>query len=143
MDNRRDRERFLRTLRVTTAAALAEYDLLGEGAATGGGSRFLALAAQSADGWHFPKDGLYSTDGLVLVRLGRDQSGRPQTLELQALGASGMQEYAGRPVAVRLAGLPPIEARFDRDGRGTVGLSGLGVTDDMFASFAVEAMGEA
>lgn len=85
--------RLLRTLRVATQTALAEYALGGRAAAR---SRvtFMALAAKGPGDWRFPAAGLLSADGLVLAKLVSEADGA--ILELQAQGVVGLSLYANR-----------------------------------------------
>ncbi|HUG60315.1 MAG TPA: hypothetical protein VMP03_00620 [Methylomirabilota bacterium] len=128
--------RFLRTVRVATHTALAEYEI-GEGRRHGAAPvRFHALAAKGADGWRFPDAGLAAADGLVTATLERDEAGAPATLVLQAQGSAGLDVYAGRSGRVAFGQIgPDADVAFDADGRATVTLAGLGVDEDDLAAF--------
>ena len=130
--NPTDIARFLRTLRVSTQTALALDDLTRGHGQSRSTTTFSALAAESAEGWHFPSDGLMSADGLLLARVAAD------SLELQAQGAAGLSTYADRSVRVRLASGREAEGVFDRDGRLEVIPEGAAVSEADLAEFEVE-----
>src|SRR5579883_1498566 len=132
--------RLLRTLRVATQTALAEYALGGRAAAR---SRvtFMALAAKGPDEWRFPAAGLLSADGLVLATLVGESAAAP-ILELQAQGVAGLSLYANRPARVAFAGGQAVDGAFDRDGRMRLSLEG-GVNEADLASFELELLDEA
>ena len=73
--------RFLRTLRVTTQTALAQYDLQKGRAAGRPVVTFQALAAKGAGEWRFPGAGLMSADGLRRKR-------RQVSLQIDVYGVS-------------------------------------------------------
>lgn len=114
--NRRDAARFLRTLRVATGTALAEYDLRRGRAAGRPAAAFQALAAKGPGDWRFPDSGLMSSDGSVLAKLSRQPTGA-HVLELQAQGLVGLSTYANRAARVRVGELLDADGVFDRDGR--------------------------
>lgn len=127
--------RFLRTLRVATATALAEYDLARGRAQAAPAAQFRALAAKGPDGWRFPDAGLASQDGLLLASLLRDDTGAPLRLDLQAQGSAGLSIFAERDVELRLGPAMAVEGAFDRDGRWSVPLSGQDVDEPALAAF--------
>jgi hypothetical protein len=131
--------RFLRTVRVASYTALAEYEI-GEGRRTGAAPvRFEALAAKSAGAWRFPEGGLAADDGLVAATLVRDAAGAPGRLVLQAQGSAGLDTYANRAARVSFGPVGPDAAlRFDADGRAAVDLAGLDLDESELASFAIE-----
>lgn len=132
--------RFLRTLRVATQTALAEYSLSGGRAASRPRLAFMALAAKGPGEWRFPASGLLSADGLVLARL-VGESAAP-ILELQAQGVAGLSLYANRPARVAFAGGQALDGAFDRDGRMRLSLAG-GVDEADLATFDLELLDEA
>lgn len=132
--------RFLRTLRVATQTALAEYSLSGGRAASRPRLAFMALAAKGPGEWRFPPSGLLSADGLVLARL-VGESAAP-ILELQAQGVAGLSLYANRPARVAFAGGQALDGAFDRDGRMRLSLAG-GVDEADLATFDLELLDEA
>lgn len=113
--SRRDAARFLRTLRVATGTALAEYDIRRGRAAGRPAASFQALAAKGPGDWRFPESGLMSSDGLVLARLSHEPAGG-HILELQALGVVGLSAYANRAARVRVGAHLEADGGFDRDG---------------------------
>ena len=113
--------RFLRTLRVTTQTALAEYALGGR-AVSRPRLTFMALAAKGPGDWRFPSAGLLSADGLVLAKL-QSEGSDASVLELQAQGVVGLSLYANRSARVTFAGGQAAEGVFDRDGRMRLSLS--------------------
>jgi hypothetical protein len=130
--NPKDIGRFLRTLRVATQTALAlDYLTQGHGQSRST-TTFSALAAESAEGWRFPNEGLMSADGLLLARVGAD------ALNLQAQGAAGLSTYAGRRVRVRHASGRQAEGVFDHDGRLEIIPESAAVSEADLAEFEVE-----
>jgi hypothetical protein len=127
--------RFLRTLRVTTATALAEYDLSRGRSATAPVAVFRALAAKGAGAWRYPDAGVTSADGLLVATLVRDQDGAPQALQLQAQGSAGLSSFAEREAELRFGSHPAISGAFDRDGRWRVSLHGVDIKEAELASF--------
>jgi hypothetical protein len=114
--NKRDADRFLRTLRVATHTALAQDDLQrgrNYGRPT---AAFQALAAKGPGEWRFPGAGLMSSDGLVLAKLSRQAEGA-HVMELQAQGLTGLSIYANRAARVRFGSQLTADGVFDRDGR--------------------------
>jgi hypothetical protein len=112
--------RFLRSLRVATQTALAEYALAGGRSASRPRVTFLALAAKGPDDWRFPAAGLLSADGLVLARLASEAPAAAPartTLELQAQGVVGLSLYANRRARVTFIDGQTADGAFDRDGR--------------------------
>lgn len=142
MASNRDVERFLRTLRVTMAVALAEHDLDGAQAARESPTRFLALAAKAGGSVRFPPEGITSSDGLVLARLQRGESGQPVEFELQALGAAGLAAFAGLEALVHLPSSAALACVFDRDGRAVANLESAGLDEDECCSFSISLTGE-
>jgi len=127
-----DITRFLRTLRVATQTALALDDLRHGHGQSRSTTTFSALAAESAEGWRFPSEGLLSADGLLLARVGA------KALNLQAQGAAGLSAYADCRVRVRLASGRQAEGVFDRDGRLEVIPEGSAVNEADLAEIEVE-----
>lgn len=109
-----DAQRFLRTLRIAAASAVAGYDF-SHAAPKRTTTSFLALAAKGRDDWRFPAGGLLSTDGLLRAALVEDAAGA-RSLALQALGAAGLTRYAGLSVVLKLATGRRIAAKLDADG---------------------------
>jgi hypothetical protein len=107
--------RFLRTLRVATASAIARHDLVQGARSHPATTRFLALAAKGRDDWRFPADGLLSGDGLVRASL-VDEPGGSRALVLQALGAAGLMRYADLAIVLRLRSGQKFAGAFNRDG---------------------------
>ncbi len=131
--------RFLRTIRVSTHTALAEYELAEGRAGAAAPVRFQALAAKGADRFRFPAAGIAAGDGLLAARLGRTATGEPAALRLQAEGAAGLDAYAGRAGRLRFGPFgPEADVRFDRDGLAEVPLAGLGLDEDDLAAFTIE-----
>lgn len=130
--------RFLRTVRVATHTALAEYEIEQARRQIGAPVQFQALAAKGLDRWRFPEAGIAGTDGLLTATLERDSVGAPGALILQAEGAAGLEAWAGRKVRVTFGPLAFAEARFDADGRAVAALAGLGLAEDELATFAIE-----
>lgn len=133
--------RFLRTLRVATQTALAEYSLSGGRAVSRPRLAFMALAAKGPGEWRFPASGLLSADGLVLAKLSGESAAAP-ALELQAQGVAGLSLYANRPARVAFAGGHAIDGAFDRDGRMRLSLEG-GIDEADLSSFDLEFLDEA
>jgi hypothetical protein len=130
--------RFLNTVRVATATALAEYELTVGRAAGAAPAVFRALAAKVADGWRFPAEGLESADGLVHAALERDAAGAPDRLVLQARGSAGLAAYADRRLRLSFGPLlPEAVAGFGPDGRAVVPLAGLGLDEDELSAFVL------
>ncbi len=127
--------RFLRTLRVATQTALAEYALGGR-AASRPRVIFMALAAKGPGDWRFPAAGLQSGDGLVLAKLASE--GDEQILELQAQGVVGLSLYANRSARATFAGGQVAEGVFDRDGRMRLNLAGVSVSEAELSTFDIE-----
>jgi hypothetical protein len=128
--------RFLTTVRVATATALAEYELTAGRASAAAPVVFRALAAKGADGWRFPAAGIEAADGLVHAALERDEAGAPARLVLQAQGSAGLSAYAGRRVAIAFGPLgPDATAAFDAGGRASIDLAPLGLDEDELAAF--------
>jgi hypothetical protein len=133
--------RFLRTLRVTTQTALAQYDLQNGRAAGRPVVTFQALAAKGAGEWRFPGSGLMSADGLALATLLRDASGA--VLELQAQGLVGLSLYANRPARVSFASGLTVEGVFDRDGRMRLPIVNSAISDADLSAFELQIVDEA
>jgi hypothetical protein len=127
--------RFLRTLRVTTQTALAEYSLGGRATSRPRVS-FMALAAKGPGDWRFPTAGLLSGDGLVLAKLTAEGGG--QVLELQAQGVVGLSLYASRSARATFAGGQSVEGVFDRDGCMRLDLAGVSVDEAELSTFDIE-----
>lgn len=129
--------RFLNTLRVATATAVAQYDLAA-GRAAAAPVRFQALAAKGADGWRFPAAGLAAADGLLLAMLDRDEAGAPARLVLQAQGSAGLAAWAGAAATVTLSGFgPSFDVAFDDGGRAVADLAGVALDEDELAAFTI------
>lgn len=130
--------RLLRTVRVATHTALAEYELGETGRLAAAPVAFRALAAKGAGDVIFPEAGVAGSDGLVAARLVRDADGAPEALVLQAQGSAGLTIYAGRAITVSFGPLDPdAEGRFDADGRAVVALAGLGLDEADLMSFSI------
>jgi hypothetical protein len=129
--------RFLRTLRVTTQTALAQYALERGRAGNRPSVTFLALAAKGPDAWRFPASGLTSADGLVVATLTREASGAA-ILELQAQGVVGLSLYANRSARVAFAADQSADGAFDRDGRMRLALGEMAINEADLATFALE-----
>ena len=129
--------RFLRTLRVATATAIARHDLLQGVRDRPAATKFLALAAKGRDDWRFPAEGLLSGDGLVLASLVDEPAGS-SALVLQALGAAGLMRYADLPIVLTLRSGQKFAGAFNRDGafRLELGDKALGEVD--LAGFEIE-----
>lgn len=132
----RSARRLLRTLRVATNTALAEYDLGRGRAAARSSASFMALAAKGAGDFRFPEAGILSGDGLVAADVERDAAGEPVRLVLQAQGSAGLEAYAGAAIVVML-GLIEAGGRFDRDGRLVLDLAGLGLDETDLSAFTI------
>jgi hypothetical protein len=128
--------RFLRTLRVASQTALAEYALAGGRGVARPRVVFMALAAKGPGDWRFPAAGLLSADGLVLAKLISEAAG--PVLELQAQGVVGLSLYANRSARVVFAGGRAAEGAFDRDGRMRLTLSGGPVAETDLSAFDLE-----
>ncbi len=139
MDDRakKDTARFLRTLRVATQSALAEYEMTRARRDLRSNVTFLALAAKGAGEWRFPVEGLLSADGLVLATLETDGA-TARALVLQAQGAAGLARYAGLQTQVCLQDGHSFDAVFDRDGRLALPLDALEMSVTDFSGFAIE-----
>ena len=133
--------RFLRTLRVATQTALAQYALSGGRAVGRPRLSFMALAAKGPGDWRFPASGLLSADGLVLATF-VSESETASVLELQAQGVVGLSLYANRSARVTLAGGRTAEGAFDRDGRMRLGFAGAEVNEADFSTFELELLDE-
>jgi hypothetical protein len=129
--------RFLRTVRVATHTALAEYELAETRRAGGVQARFQALAAKGPGAWRFPDSGLAAADGLLTARLERDAAGLPSSLILQADGAAGLDSWAARSARIAIGPLVETDVVFDSAGRATVALAALMVEEDELAGFSV------
>ncbi len=130
--------RFLNTVRVATATAVAEYELTAGRAMAAAPVRFQALAAKGADGWRFPAAGLEAADGLVLATLERDDAGAPARLVLQAQGSAGLDAWAGAGAHLALAGFgPEFDLAFDTGGRAVADLTGVALDEDELAAFTL------
>lgn len=130
--------RFLRTVRVTTRTALAEYELTEGRAALAAPVRFEPLAARAAGDWRFPEAGVASSDGLLLAHVERDATGRPRALVLQAQGSTGLASYASRRMQIGFGPLAPrLAAAFDRDGRAVADLRWLLLEEADLARFTL------
>ena len=129
--------RFLRTLRVATQTALAEYALAGNRGVARPRVAFMALAAKGPGDWRFPAAGLLSADGLVLAKLVAEAAAAP-ILELQAQGVVGLSLYANRSARVTFAGGGVAEGAFDRDGRMQLSLADGAVTEADLSTFDLE-----
>ncbi|HLJ70947.1 MAG TPA: hypothetical protein VKU03_06495 [Roseiarcus sp.] len=134
--------RFLRTLRVATQTALAEYALSGGRAASRPRLAFMALAAKGPGEWRFPASGLLSADGLVLAKLVSEPAAEP-VLELQAQGVAGLSLYASRSARATFAGGRALDGAFDRDGRMRLSLAGAAIEEADLSSFELELLDEA
>ncbi len=130
-----DASRFLRTLRVATATALAGANLAGDARARAA-TTFLALAAKGREDWRFPAEGLTSADGLVRASL--DFTARGHALVLQALGAAGLTRYAEARVRVKLGDGRSLEGTFDHDGRLNLPLDVARASESDLAGFDIE-----
>jgi hypothetical protein len=130
--------RFLRTVRVATHTALAEYELTDLNRSARSPVQFRALAAKGLDGWRFPEDGLAAADGLIVATVERDRDGTLVALILQVQGAAGLDAWAGRSVRVDFGALAEAVTRFDTDGRARVALAALALAEDDLATFAIE-----
>jgi hypothetical protein len=129
--------RFIRTLRVTTQTALAQYDVE-RGRAPGKPSQsFLALAAKGPGEWRFPSTGLMSADGLILATLSRPTAGAV-TLTLQAQGVVGLSLYAGEAARIAFAAGRTVAGVFDRDGRLTASFAEETMKEVDFAAFELQ-----
>jgi hypothetical protein len=129
--------RFLRTLRVATQTALAEYALSGGRAVSRPTVTFMALAAKGPGEWRFPAAGLTSADGLVVVKLIRE-AGDASFLEFQAQGVVGLSLYASRQARATVGGDRRLHGAFDRDGRMRIALEDPAITETDLASFELE-----
>jgi len=129
--------RFLRTLRVATATALASYDAA-HAAAPRRATQFLALAAKGRGAWSFPSEGLLSADGLLRAQLRADG-----TLVLQALGAAGLTRYAARALVLKLASGRRVAVAFDADGALRLPLAANELDESDLAGFDIEAADDA
>jgi hypothetical protein len=129
--------RFIRTLRVTTKTALAQYEAE-RGRASGRASQtFLALAAKGPGEWRFPSAGLMSADGLILATLSGPNAGAV-TLTLQAQGVVGLSLYAGEAARIAFASGQTVAAVFDRDGRLTASFAEATMKEADFAAFELQ-----
>ena len=135
--DQREAARFLRTLRVTTQTALAQYDLAHGRSAGRQTTTFLALAAKGPGEWRFPEAGLMSSDGLVLARMTREAAGA-HVMELQAQGLAGLSAYAGRAARVRFGERLSADGVFDRDGRLHLVFEGAALGDADLAAFELQ-----
>jgi hypothetical protein len=133
--------RFLRTLRVTTQTALAQYALSGGRTVSRPALTFMALAAKGPGEWRFPAAGLISGDGLVLAKLSGEVATAP-ALELQAQGVVGLSLYANRSARVSFASGHSAEGAFDRDGRMVLAFDGAAIKEADFATFELELLDE-
>jgi hypothetical protein len=134
--------RFLRTLRVATQTALAEYALGGR-AVSRPRLTFMALAAKGPGDWRFPASGLLSADGLVLATLTSEGSAA-SVLELQAQGVVGLSLYANRSARVTFAsGGEAAEGVFDRDGRMRLSLAAGSIRESDLSAFDLELLDDA
>ncbi len=131
----KDAARFLRTLRVATAVAVAREDMRRSVRATPSAS-FLALAAKTGD-WRFPVEGVLSGDGLLLAKLTREADGSG-ALILQAQGAAGVTAYAGREARVVVGETWSGQGVFDRFGALRLALAAEELDDAALARFDVE-----
>jgi hypothetical protein len=129
--------KFLRTLRVATQTALAEYALAGGRSVSRPRVTFLALAAKGPGDWRFPAAGLLSADGLVMAKLISEGAPEP-TLELQAQGVVGLSLYANRRVRLSFSDGRAAEGAFDRDGRMLISFAGAAIEESDLASFQLE-----
>jgi hypothetical protein len=134
--------RFLRTLRVTTQTALAQYALQRGREAARPTATFMALAAKGTGEWRFPVSGLMSADGLMLAKLMREASGAP-ILELQAQGLVGLSLYAGRAARTVFTSGLKAQGAFDRDGRMRLVLEETTIKEADLAAFQLELLDEA
>ena len=134
--------RFLRTLRVTTQTALAQYALQRGRQAPRPTATFMALAAKGVDDWRFPAAGLLSADGLALAKLTREAAGAP-ILEVQAQGLVGLSLYAGRAARVVFSDGREARGAFDRDGRMRVSLEETPIKEADLAAFELQLLDEA
>jgi hypothetical protein len=133
--------RFLRTLRVTTQTALAQYQMSGGRTVSRPAVSFMALAAKGPGEWRFPASGLTSADGLVLVKLIRETEGAA-ILEFQAQGVVGLSLYANHAARVALADRT-AHGSFDRDGRMRIVLDDTAMEEADLASFELELLDDA
>jgi hypothetical protein len=134
--------RFLRTLRVTTQTALAQYQMSGGRTVSRPTVTFMALAAKGPGDWRFPASGVTSADGLVLVKLVRETAGAA-TLEFQAQGVVGLSLYANHAARVTLAGGRTAHGSFDRDGGMRIILDDAAIDEADLASFELELLDNA
>jgi hypothetical protein len=130
--------RFLRTVRVATHTALAEYEMTDLNRSARAPVEFRALAAKGLQGWRFPDGGLAAADGLVLATVERDGNGTAVALVLQAQGAAGLDAWAGRSIRLDFGALAESVTRFDADRRARVVLAALGLAEDDLATFVIE-----
>ncbi len=136
--------RFLNTVRVATATAIAEYELTAGRAMAAAPVRFQALAAKGADGWRFPAAGLEAADGLLLATLERDETGAPARLVLQAQGSAGLDVYAGASVRLLLGTYgPEFDLGFDAGGRASADLTTVAIDEDELSAFTLSRADEA
>jgi hypothetical protein len=134
--------RFLRTLRVTTQTALAQYQMSGGRTVSRPTVSFMALAAKGPGEWRFPASGVTSADGLVLVKLIRETAGAA-ILEFQAQGVVGLSLYANHAARATLAEGRTAHGSFDRDGRMRIVLDDAAIDEADFASFELELLDDA
>jgi hypothetical protein len=134
--------RFLRTLRVATQTALAQYTMSGGRTVSRPTLAFMALAAKGADAWRFPAAGVTSADGLVLATLVREPTGAA-ILELQAQGVVGLSLYANRSARVAFSSGRTDHGAFDRDGRMRLVLGETAIEDTDLANFELELLDDA
>jgi len=136
-----DARRFLRTLRIAAASAVAGHDF-SHAAPKRTATSFIALAAKGRDDWRFPADGLLSADGLLRAFLVEDAAGA-RALTLQALGAAGLTRYAGLPVVLKLATGRRIAVKLDADGGLRLPLAQNELSDIDLAGFDIETTDDA
>lgn len=142
-DDARLLRRFLNTVRVATATALAEYELTAGRATATAPVRFQALAAKGAEGWRFPAAGLEAADGLILATLERDDGGVPARLVLQAQGSAGLDAWAGTAAELALGPYgPAFDIAFDASGRAIADLTDVAIDEDELAAFTLARAGD-
>ena len=134
--------KFLRTLRVTTQTALAQYALQRGREAARPTATFMALAAKGVGDWRFPAAGLMSADGLALAKLTHETTGAP-ILEVQAQGLVGLSLYASRAARVVFSGAREAQGVFDRDGRMRLLLEETTIKEQDLATFELQLLDEA
>ena len=136
-----DAQRFLRTLRIAAASAVAGHDF-SHAAPKRTATSFIALAAKGRDDWRFPTDGLLSADGLLRATLVDDAAGA-RALTLQALGAVGLTRYAGLSIMLKLATGRRVAVKLDADGGLRLALAASELSETDLAGFDIETTDDA